>query len=135
VTVAQLTRKHGIGAATCHHWKSKYAGAGLSVDHRDVVPFTGKEPRAGHADNAGAEDDSRLRGGDVGIVIARDKPTSPPQYKHDPLARERRQMGQLLAPKRVCVRVERLMVGVGVGIEAGHERLRSISGELPTPVR
>jgi putative transposase len=46
VTVAQLTRKHGISAATCHHWKSKYAGAGLPVDHRDLVPFTGEEPRA-----------------------------------------------------------------------------------------
>ena len=26
--VAQLTRKHGISAATDYHWKSKYAGAG-----------------------------------------------------------------------------------------------------------
>jgi putative transposase len=30
VSVAQLTRKHGISAATYHHWKSKYAGAGVS---------------------------------------------------------------------------------------------------------
>jgi hypothetical protein len=30
------------------------------------------------------------------------------------------------------VRVERLAVGVGVGIEAGHERLRSTVGELAT---
>ena len=26
VAVAQLTRKHGISAATYYHWKSKYAG-------------------------------------------------------------------------------------------------------------
>ena len=26
VTVAQLTRKHGISAATDYHWKSKYGG-------------------------------------------------------------------------------------------------------------
>jgi putative transposase len=30
VAVAQLTRKHGISAATYHHWKSKYAGAGVA---------------------------------------------------------------------------------------------------------
>ena len=30
VSVAQLTRKHGISAATYYHWKSKYAGAGVS---------------------------------------------------------------------------------------------------------
>ena len=30
VTVAQLTRKRGISAATYHHWKSKYGGAGVS---------------------------------------------------------------------------------------------------------
>jgi putative transposase len=30
VPVAQLTRKHGISAATYYHWKSKYAGAGLA---------------------------------------------------------------------------------------------------------
>src|SRR5215470_2532375 len=29
VAVAQLTRKHGISAATYYHWKSKYAGAGV----------------------------------------------------------------------------------------------------------
>ena len=29
VSVAQLARKHGIGAATYYHWKSKYAGAGV----------------------------------------------------------------------------------------------------------
>jgi len=28
--VAQLTRKHGISAATYYHWKSKYAGAGVA---------------------------------------------------------------------------------------------------------
>ncbi len=28
--VAQLTRKHGIGAATYYGWKSKYGGAGVS---------------------------------------------------------------------------------------------------------
>ena len=28
VPVAQLTRKHGISAATYYHWKSKYGGAG-----------------------------------------------------------------------------------------------------------
>ena len=30
VPVAQLTRKHGISAATYYHWKSKYAGAGIA---------------------------------------------------------------------------------------------------------
>ena len=30
VAVAQLTRKHGISAATYYHWKSKYAGAGVA---------------------------------------------------------------------------------------------------------
>jgi len=30
VAVAQLTRKHGISAATYYHWKSKYSGAGVS---------------------------------------------------------------------------------------------------------
>jgi putative transposase len=30
VTVAQLTRKHGISAAIYYHRKSKYAGAGVS---------------------------------------------------------------------------------------------------------
>ena len=30
VTVAQISRKHGISAATYYHWKSKYAGAGVS---------------------------------------------------------------------------------------------------------
>src|SRR5690349_24377385 len=30
VAVAQLTRKHGISAATYYHWKSKYGGAGVS---------------------------------------------------------------------------------------------------------
>ena len=30
VAVAQLTRKHGISAATYYHWKSKYGGAGIS---------------------------------------------------------------------------------------------------------
>jgi putative transposase len=29
VAVAQITRKHGISAATYYHWKSKYAGAGV----------------------------------------------------------------------------------------------------------
>lgn len=28
--VAQLARKHGISAATCSRWKSKYAGAGVA---------------------------------------------------------------------------------------------------------
>ena len=28
--VAQLTRKHGISAATYYAWKTKYAGAGVS---------------------------------------------------------------------------------------------------------
>jgi len=27
--VARLTRKCGIGAAAYHHWKAKYAGAGV----------------------------------------------------------------------------------------------------------
>ena len=26
VAVAQITRKHGISAASCYDWKSKYAG-------------------------------------------------------------------------------------------------------------
>jgi putative transposase len=30
LAVAQLTRKHGISAATYYHWKSKYGGAGVS---------------------------------------------------------------------------------------------------------
>lgn len=30
VPVAQVTRKHGISAATYYHWKSKYAGAGVA---------------------------------------------------------------------------------------------------------
>jgi putative transposase len=30
VAVAQLSRKHGISPATYYHWKSKYAGAGVS---------------------------------------------------------------------------------------------------------
>ena len=30
VAVAQLTRKHGISAATYYHWKSRYAGAGVA---------------------------------------------------------------------------------------------------------
>ena len=30
VTVAQITRKHGISAATYYHWKSKYGGAAVS---------------------------------------------------------------------------------------------------------
>ena len=30
LAVAQLARKHGISAATYYHWKSKYAGAGVS---------------------------------------------------------------------------------------------------------
>jgi putative transposase len=30
VAVAQLTRKHGISAATYYHWKSKYGGAAVS---------------------------------------------------------------------------------------------------------
>jgi putative transposase len=30
VPVAQLARKHGISAATYYHWKSKYAGAGVT---------------------------------------------------------------------------------------------------------
>jgi putative transposase len=30
VTVAQITRKHGISAATYYHWKAKYAWAGVS---------------------------------------------------------------------------------------------------------
>jgi putative transposase len=30
VPVAQLTRKHGISAASYYHWKSKYAGAGVA---------------------------------------------------------------------------------------------------------
>src|SRR6516162_1180005 len=29
VAVSQITRKHGISAATYYHWKSKYAGAGV----------------------------------------------------------------------------------------------------------
>lgn len=29
VSVAQLTRQHGISAATYYHWKSKYAGVGV----------------------------------------------------------------------------------------------------------
>lgn len=28
--VAQLTRKHGISAATYYYWKSRYAGAGVA---------------------------------------------------------------------------------------------------------
>ena len=28
--MAQLTRKHGISAATYYHWKSKYAGASVA---------------------------------------------------------------------------------------------------------
>ena len=34
VSVAQLTRKHGISAATYYHWKSKYAGATVPELHR-----------------------------------------------------------------------------------------------------
>ena len=30
VTIAQLTRKNGISAATYYHWKSKYGGARVS---------------------------------------------------------------------------------------------------------
>jgi len=30
VAVAQLTRNHGISAATYYHWKSKYGGADVS---------------------------------------------------------------------------------------------------------
>jgi putative transposase len=30
MAVAQLTRKHGINAATYYHWKAKYAGAGVA---------------------------------------------------------------------------------------------------------
>jgi len=30
VAVSQLTRKHGISAATDYHWKSKYGGASVS---------------------------------------------------------------------------------------------------------
>src|SRR6476469_3922406 len=30
VAVAQITRKHGISAATYYHWKSKYGGAAVS---------------------------------------------------------------------------------------------------------
>lgn len=30
VPVAQVTRKHGISAATYYPWKSKYAGAGVA---------------------------------------------------------------------------------------------------------
>jgi putative transposase len=30
IAVAQLTRKHGISAATYYHWKSKYGGAAVS---------------------------------------------------------------------------------------------------------
>jgi hypothetical protein len=59
------------------------------------------------------------------MCIPCDEPTNPPQ-------RERRQAVEFLAPKRACVRVERLAVGVGVGIEAGHERLRSSVDELAT---
>jgi putative transposase len=40
VSVAQLTRKHGISAATYYHWKSKYAGAGVSEGR---VPERGVE--------------------------------------------------------------------------------------------
>ena len=29
IPVAQLTRKHGISAATYYHWKSKYGGASM----------------------------------------------------------------------------------------------------------
>ena len=29
VAVSQITRKHGISAATYYHWKSKYSGAGV----------------------------------------------------------------------------------------------------------
>jgi putative transposase len=28
--VAQLTRNHGISAATYYHWKARYAGAGVA---------------------------------------------------------------------------------------------------------
>ena len=30
VDAAQITRKHGISAATYYHWKSKYGGAAVS---------------------------------------------------------------------------------------------------------
>ena len=30
LAVAQLTRKHGISAATYYHWKSKYGGASVA---------------------------------------------------------------------------------------------------------
>ena len=44
VAVAQLTRKHGISAATYYHWKSKYGGAGVSElkrlrDLADLIGF------------------------------------------------------------------------------------------------
>ena len=34
VAVAQLTRKHGISAATDYHWKSRYAGVGVPETKR-----------------------------------------------------------------------------------------------------
>ena len=30
ITVAQITRQHGIGEATFYNWKQKYAGMGVS---------------------------------------------------------------------------------------------------------
>jgi hypothetical protein len=41
VPVAQLTRKHGISAATYYHWKSKYAGAGADIEYAWQVKWRG----------------------------------------------------------------------------------------------
>ena len=53
VAVAQLARKHGISAATYYHWKSKYAGAGVSEL---------KRLRELEAENAQAQADVRRPG-------------------------------------------------------------------------
>jgi putative transposase len=61
VGVAQLTRQHGISAATYCHWKSKYSGAGVSELKRlrELEPANAKLKRM-YADLA--QENRRLAG-------------------------------------------------------------------------
>jgi transposase-like protein len=46
VAVAQLTRKHGISAATYYHWKSKYGGE-VSRSSNGCVSWRRRTPSSG----------------------------------------------------------------------------------------
>jgi len=72
VAVAQLTRKHGISAATYYHWKSKYGGAAVSelkrlreleAENAKLKPHVRRSGTGEHGDQGRSEPKCMVRPG------------------------------------------------------------------------